>query len=779
MIQRERHVEICVLLAWAAFSRSAQAQATDYTYVPLPANSSIETDLMSTFPTGMFTANNALATPFSIPTTPVTCGASGASPCNYYRFGLNATGTSITIQTSVASPTDVYTLMNAYDPASGQKLATITFVGSGGASLTFPLTGGQDIRDVHQSTYADTLSNGVQGVQALNAFSCVVPTNCTDESGLAPNGTYFIDEQHFSLGSTFAGQTLTQIILTDTFNGSEPILLGITVGTTQQPAPGTWTTGADMPMAVQGPATGVIGGMAYVVGGVTATATVNTNQIYNPQTDTWTMGAPIPTARDVPASAVVNGLLYVTGGKLNGVQLTVVEVYNPATDSWSTNYSQMPTARDSVVAVVSNGIIYVVGGFNNGSDRLNTVQSYDPATDTWTKETPLLVGKSSPAVGVLGSTLVAAGGLTNSGVTGDNEGYDFSTNSWQSLTPNPVARQAGCVATISGQLYFAGGKNNNGPVDTVQSFNLQENQWTTLAPMPQALANGGAAEVDNLLYCFGGAVTGTEVPNSTLTTQVFIYHPGAVSTPTISANGVASASAFGGFTSVAPGSWIEIYGANLAADTRVWGSSDFSGVNAPTSLDGTYVMIGGEPAFVDYISPGQVNAQVPSSVATGSQQLIVTTAAGASAAYSITVNAVEPGLLAPASFNVGGTQYVVALFSDNVTYALPQGATPGVSSRPAKPGDTLVLYGVGFGPVTPDIPAGQIVQQSNMLASSFQISIGGMPATLNYAGLAPNYVGLYQFNVVVPDIADNNAAPVTFSLGGQPGIQTLYIPVQN
>lgn len=230
---------------------------------------------------------------------------------------------------------------------------------------------------------------------------------------------------------------------------------------------------------------------------------------------------------------------------------------------------------------------------------------------------------------------------------------------------------------------------------------------------------------------------------------------------------------------MAPGSWIEIYGSNLAADTRTWGSSDFSGVNAPTSLDGTYVTIGGDRAFVDYISPGQVNAQVPSTVGTGSQRLIVTTGAGVSAAYSITVNATEPGLLAPASFKIGGTQYVVALFSDGVTYVLPEDAIPGINSRPAKPGDTVVLYGVGFGPVTPSIPAGQIVQEQNMLASSFQISIGGTPAALSYFGLAPNYIGLYQFDVVVPDIADNNAGPVSFTLGTNKGTQTLYIPVQN
>ena len=54
-----------------------------------------------------------------------------------------------------------------------------------------------------------------------------------------------------------------------------------------------------------------------------------------------------------------------------------------------------------------------------------------------------------------------------------------------------------------------------------------------------------------------------------------------------------------------------------------------------------------------------------------------------------------------------------------------------------------------------------------------------MQAMANYSGLAPNYVGLYQFNIVVPNVAASNAVPLTFTLGGGGGTQTLYIAVQN
>jgi uncharacterized protein (TIGR03437 family) len=250
--------------------------------------------------------------------------------------------------------------------------------------------------------------------------------------------------------------------------------------------------------------------------------------------------------------------------------------------------------------------------------------------------------------------------------------------------------------------------------------------------------------------------------------------------PAITTNGVITASAFGGGAAVAPGSWIEIYGSGLALDSRSWTTTDFNGNNAPTSLDGTSVTIGGQSAFVGYISPGQVNVQVPFTVAAGPQPLVVSTPSGATSSYTVTVNALQPGLVAPPSFLINGTQYVVATFTDGVTYVLPPNSIAGITSRLAKPGDTIVMYGVGFGPVTPSIPAGQIVQQNSSLTTPVTFSFGGTPAAApGYDGLAPGYVGLYQFNVVVPTIAANNAVPLTYTVGTLAGAQKLYIAIGN
>jgi uncharacterized protein (TIGR03437 family) len=249
--------------------------------------------------------------------------------------------------------------------------------------------------------------------------------------------------------------------------------------------------------------------------------------------------------------------------------------------------------------------------------------------------------------------------------------------------------------------------------------------------------------------------------------------------PYVANGGIFGASAFGGYYNLAPSGWVEIYGSFLATTSRSWTAADFNGNNAPTFLDGTSVKIGGQPAYISYVSPGQINAQVPSNIGTGSQPLVITTKSGTSSTFAVTVNPSQPGLLAPPSFKLGGLQYAVALFPDGATYVLPPGAIPGVSSKSATSGDTITLYGVAFGLVSPSVPAGVIVQGTNALTLPLRVFFGGVEGKVRYAGLAPGAVGLYQINVVIPPLTNYSGAPylslMTFSLGGVYGGQGLYI----
>ena len=259
----------------------------------------------------------------------------------------------------------------------------------------------------------------------------------------------------------------------------------------------------------------------------------------------------------------------------------------------------------------------------------------------------------------------------------------------------------------------------------------------------------------------GGYITGTFDSRPIIRTQ----------------SGVISAGGYGAFPSITSATWIEIYGSNLATTlSQTWGGADFVGNQAPAALGGTTVTVGGKAAYVNYVSPGQVNVQVPSGLNNGQQPVVVTTGGGSSVAYSVNVNTTQPGLLAPSSFIVRGNQYVVALLSNTLTYILPV-SLAGVQTARAKVGDKLTLYGIGFGPVTPDVPAGQIDQINNALTLDFKITFAGVPAVISYAGLGPGNVGLYQFNVTVPSGPFGDTVPIAFTLNGVPSQQTLLIAI--
>ena len=265
-------------------------------------------------------------------------------------------------------------------------------------------------------------------------------------------------------------------------------------------------------------------------------------------------------------------------------------------------------------------------------------------------------------------------------------------------------------------------------------------------------------------------------PNATITGVITgTFDP----TPSITPSGALTPDGYGSSPNTAPASWLVMYGVNLATiQTQTWASTDFSGIQAPTALGGTTVTIAGLPAYVDYVSPGQVNVQVPSGVPSGSQPIVVTTAGGHSVPYMITVNPVQPGVLAPLSFMINGHQNVVAQFSNTNTYVLPVSFS-GIPTARAKPGDDVTMYGIGFGPVTPNIPAGELVPGLNQLQASLGITFANVPAQITYQGLVPGIVGLYQFNVVVPNVPASDTTPLVFTLGGTPGTQNLVIAIQN
>jgi uncharacterized protein (TIGR03437 family) len=227
--------------------------------------------------------------------------------------------------------------------------------------------------------------------------------------------------------------------------------------------------------------------------------------------------------------------------------------------------------------------------------------------------------------------------------------------------------------------------------------------------------------------------------------------------PTISANGVVNGASFQ--PGIVANSWVTIQGAGLAAKTDDWSHSIVNGA-LPTSLDGVSVSMGGKPAYVYYISPGQLNVLAPD-VPAGPITVTVTTGAGTSTAFATTASA-----YGPAFFGWPGNQ-VVATRTD-YSYAVKAGTFAGATTVAAKPGDVIVLWATGFGPTNPAAPPGVAVPSDKVYATSSLpgITIDNVPATVYGAALAPGSVGLYQIAIQVPPSLADGDWPIQALIGG-------------
>ncbi len=209
-----------------------------------------------------------------------------------------------------------------------------------------------------------------------------------------------------------------------------------------------------------------------------------------------------------------------------------------------------------------------------------------------------------------------------------------------------------------------------------------------------------------------------------------------VSQPVIAANGVVSAAGYQ--AGVAPGSWVAIFGQNLAASTRQFASSDLVDGNLPATLGGVSVQIDSKPAFMYYVSPTLLNVQAPADSNTGSVQVTATNASGTSDPITVTLQSILP-----AFFN--SQNYVAAVRIDGTLIT---------STVAAKPGDVLELFGTGFGPTDPSVTPGNAFSGSAPHSNPVTVTIGGVAANVSYAGLVS--AGLTQINLTIPDLPNGD-----------------------
>ncbi|HEV2448657.1 MAG TPA: IPT/TIG domain-containing protein [Candidatus Sulfopaludibacter sp.] len=221
--------------------------------------------------------------------------------------------------------------------------------------------------------------------------------------------------------------------------------------------------------------------------------------------------------------------------------------------------------------------------------------------------------------------------------------------------------------------------------------------------------------------------------------------------PVANSGGVANAASYQ--PQISPGALATIYGTGFGTAT----TSPAANPTLPTSSGGVSVTVNGQPAPLFYVSPGQINFQVPWETTAGTASVAVTVGSGASNAVSVPVVSAGPGL-----FNSCGG----ACVQNYPDYSLNS------PSNPAPAGNTIIAYLTGTGPVSPAVGDGAITPgpPSAPLSTAtlaWSATIGSATAQVSFYGLTPGFIGLAQANIVVP----SGLAPGTYTLvvtiGGQ------------
>ncbi len=224
--------------------------------------------------------------------------------------------------------------------------------------------------------------------------------------------------------------------------------------------------------------------------------------------------------------------------------------------------------------------------------------------------------------------------------------------------------------------------------------------------------------------------------------------------PVLSAGGVLNAASFAvNNAPVSAGSLVSIFGSNLSVSARGATSLPLQAV-----FNGTSVYFDGIPAPLLFVSPNQINAQVPYGVVGDSADVQTSTVDGFSNVVTVNLAAATPGIISQTQNGSGpGT------ITDAVTFAL---VTP---ANPIARGKVITIFAVGLGPVSFQPASGAPSPLAPLSQSTVQViaSIGGLTVAPLFSGLSPGFVGLYQVNLVVPQNAPTGlTVPVTLTAGG-------------
>ncbi|HEY1494415.1 MAG TPA: IPT/TIG domain-containing protein [Candidatus Solibacter sp.] len=403
---------------------------------------------------------------------------------------------------------------------------------------------------------------------------------------------------------------------------------------------------------------------------------------------------------------------------------------------------QAPTPSVSKLAPTSAA----AGGDNftltvtGSSFTANAVVSFNstPLTTTFVSATQLTA--------VVPATLIAAPGLAS--VTVTNEGQAVSNASSFSVTG-----PASTVVGLSPASATAGGSAFTLTVNGTGFSATSKVQWnsTALVTTFNSTTQLTAAVPANLIAAAGSASITVAGSGGTSNAVAF---PIAGTGPNVTSAGIVNAAS--NVPAIAPGALISIYGSNL-------GAANTSAPSIPlgTTLGGTTVTVNGSAIPLLFVSAGQVNAQLPYEIKPGTAKLTVKAGGTESTAVNFDVAATGPGV-----FTIQQTNHVVA-------QNLPDFTLNG-TDHPAVAGQYVTLYVTGQGSVDPPVTtgAGAPADPLSYPQAPVVVKIGGQPADVQFAGLAPTFVGLMQINVKIPNLPAGEQT-VDVSVGPVAAAQTM------
>lgn len=355
--------------------------------------------------------------------------------------------------------------------------------------------------------------------------------------------------------------------------------------------------------------------------------------------------------------------------------------------------------------------------------------------------------------------------ISNSSFAGDNRAVPVTLH----VTEAPIARPATLLLQLRGVQGAAAIEvplpvaNGGRGTLTVSGATATGGAWLTTTLQDGAVkVKADPAALSPGFYDGSVSIASNAANNAVaVAVQFEVQAPGA---PLADFGGVVDAASFD--APVAGGALVSLFGSQLAT-----GVAQATSIPLPTTLSNTSVLVNDAPAPLVFVSPGQINFQMPWNVS-GTAVVRVERQGQRGNTVSTVIARRAPGI-----FGLPGTTYGIAVNASrgdgNVVFALPDiPAFAGIPKAAARPGDVLVLYASGAGPVNPEVATGaasggdppSAVTDPPRIA--FGRGIAGPYADPLFVGLTPGFVGLYQINVQVPaGLPANPRTPVRLDLG--------------